>query len=301
LENEHAVKVGIVDVGSNTVRLLVARRQRGRLVALQEEREHLFLGEDVERDGWLSPARIDEAARCVAGYTRRARARGARAVEVIVTAPGRQSANGDELVRRLAAATAGPVRVLTADEEGRLAFAGATAAAEALPGTVAVCDVGGGSAEVVVGTVTGGPAWSRSLDIGAVRLTERFLVGDPPDRRALVAATVEVERHLEGFAPPLPQVALATGGTARALRKLVGSELEAGEFNAALRILGKRSSAKVAKTFGLHEHRARTLPAGAVILACLQARLGVPLEVSRAGLREGAALGLLDELAATAA
>jgi exopolyphosphatase / guanosine-5'-triphosphate,3'-diphosphate pyrophosphatase len=295
------VKVGIVDVGSNTVRLLVARRQRGELVALREEREHLFLGEDVERDGWLSSARIEEAARCADGYTRSARSLGARAVEVIVTAPGRQSANGDELVRRLAAATGAPVRVLTADEEGRLAFAGATASAGSLPATVAVCDVGGGSAEAVVGTRAGGPAWSRSLDIGAVRLTERFLVGDPPNLRALVAATVEVERHLEGFAPPLPQAALATGGTARALRKLVGAELEAEEFDAALGILGKRSSAKVEKIFGLHEHRARTLAAGTVILSCLQARLGVPLEVSRAGLREGAALGLLDELAASAA
>ena len=295
------MKVGIVDVGSNTVRLLVARRQRGRLVALREEREHLFLGEDVERDGSLSPARIEEAARRAEGYTRIARSLGARAIQVIVTAPGRQSANGDDLVRRLAAATAAPVHVLTADEEGRLAFAGATAAAESPPATVAVCDVGGGSAEAVVGTLAGGPAWSRSLDIGAVRLTERFLVDDPPGRRSLVAATIEVERHLEGFAPPLPQAALATGGTARALRKIVGWELEAAEFQAALRIFGKRSSVKVAKTFGLHEHRARTLAAGTVILSCLQARLGVPLEVSRAGLREGAALALLDELAATAA
>jgi exopolyphosphatase / guanosine-5'-triphosphate,3'-diphosphate pyrophosphatase len=295
------MKVGIVDVGSNTIRLLVAREQRGRLVALQEEREHLFLGEDVERDGLLSSARIEEAALSAGGYTRSARALGARAVEVIVTAPGRQSANGDELVRRLAATTAAPVRVLTADEEGQLAFAGATAAAEFLTATIAVCDVGGGSAEAVVGTPEGGPAWSRSLDIGAVRLTERFLADDPPGKRALVAAKIEVERHLQAFAPPLPQAALATGGTARALRKLVGWELEAGEFDAALRILGKRSSAKVAKTFGLHEHRARTLAAGTLILSCLQARLGVPLEVSRAGLREGAALALLDELAASAA
>jgi exopolyphosphatase / guanosine-5'-triphosphate,3'-diphosphate pyrophosphatase len=295
------MKVGIVDVGSNTVRLLVARRQRGRLVTLREEREHLFLGRDVERDGSLSTARIEEAARCAEDYTRIARALGARAVDVIVTAPGRQSANGDELVRRLASATAAPVQVLTADEEGRLAFAGATAAAVSLPATVAVCDVGGGSAEAVVGTLEGGPAWSRSLDIGAVRLTERFLVDDPPDARALVAARVEVERHLEGFAPPLPHAALATGGTARGLRKLVGSELEAAELEAALRILCKRPSAKVAKTFGLHEQRARTLAAGAVILSCLQSRLGVPLKVSRAGLREGAALALLHELAATAA
>lgn len=295
------MKIGIVDVGSNTIRLLVARRQGGELVALREEREHLFLGEDVERDGRLSTARIGEAARCAGDFTRSARKLGAEAIDVIVTAPGRQSANGGRLVRELEAATGSSVRVLSADEEGRLAFAGAVAAADSLPAVVAVCDVGGGSAEAVVGTPDGGPAWSRSLDVGAVRVTERFLADDPPGRRALTAARDEVERHLEGFTPPLPQAALATGGTARTLRKLVGWELESEEFDATLRMLGKQPSFKVAKTFGVHQHRARTLAAGTIILSCLQARLGVPLEVSRAGLREGAALVLLDELAAAAA
>lgn len=295
------MKVGIVDVGSNTVRLLVAQRGREGLAPLAEDRRHLFLGEDVERDGRLTPARIEQAARWAGRYSRAARARGAEAVDVLVTAPGRQSANGGALVQALADATGAPVRVLSADEEGQLAFAGALAAAGPLPGTVAVCDVGGGSAEAVVGTVEGGPAWCRSLDVGAVRLTRRFLGDDPPGKRAVAAARDEVERHLDGFAPPLPQVALAAGGTARALRKLVGRELEAGELDAALRILCKRPSAKVARTFGLHEHRARSLAAGAVILGCLQARLGVPLQVSRAGLREGAALALADELAVSAA
>jgi exopolyphosphatase/guanosine-5'-triphosphate,3'-diphosphate pyrophosphatase len=289
-----AVPVGVVDVGSNTVRLLVAQRRGAGLVTLTEAREHLFLGDDVERHGRLSEVRMEEAARCAGRYAREARSRGAQAVDVLVTAPGRQSANGDQLVRALRSATGAPVRVLTADEEGRLAFAGAVAAAAELPASVAVCDVGGGSVEAVVGTVDGGPAWSRSLDVGAVRLTRRFLADDPPGKRALAAARDEVERHLEAFAPPLPQAALAAGGTARALRRLVGRKLEA-------EALGKRPARKVAKTFGLHEQRARTLAAGVVILSCLQARLGLPLEVSRAGLREGAALALLDELASSAA
>ena len=161
--------------------------------------------------------------------------------------------------------------------------------------------MGGGSTEAVVGTVEGGPAWSRSLDLGAVRLTQRFLGDGPPDRRSLAAARAEVERHLESFTPPLPQAALATGGTARALRKLVGRELEAEELDAALRIICKHPAAKLARTFGIHERRAGTLAAGVVILSCLQARLGVPLEVSRAGLREGAALALAFEPAAAAA
>jgi exopolyphosphatase/guanosine-5'-triphosphate,3'-diphosphate pyrophosphatase len=288
------MNVGIVDVGSNTVRLLVARRQGGGLVPLQEAREHLFLGEDVERDGKLSAERIAQAAGCAGAYARVARRLGARSVEVIVTAPGRQSSNAGKLVQELSGATGVPVRVLSADEEGRLAFAGAVASTWSLPSSIAVLDVGGGSTEAVVGTVEGGPAWTRSLDIGAVRLTRRFLGDDPPGRRALAAARDEVERHLAAFAPPLPQAALAAGGTARALRKLVGRELEAEDLDAALRIICKRPAAKLARTFGLHERRARTLAAGVVILSCLQARLGVPLEVARGGLREGAALALVD-------
>jgi exopolyphosphatase / guanosine-5'-triphosphate,3'-diphosphate pyrophosphatase len=296
------VTVAVVDVGSNTVRLLVARREGASLVPVREAREHLFLGEDVEREGRLSAERIAETAQWVRRYARAGRAAGADAVEVVVTAPGRQSANAAELVRALASASGAPVRVLSADEEGRLAFAGAVAAAvHALPETVAVCDVGGGSTEVVVGTPDGGPVWSRSLDIGAVRLTERFMGENPPRKRDLVAARAEVERHLEGFTPLLPQGALATGGTARALRKIVGRTLGEDDFEAVLRVLGKRSSAKVAKTFAFHERRARTLAAGAVILAGVQRRLGVSLDVSRAGLREGAALAILDELAVSAA
>jgi exopolyphosphatase/guanosine-5'-triphosphate,3'-diphosphate pyrophosphatase len=294
------MKAAIIDVGSNTVRLLVCARDRGKLAPLREERAHLFLGEDVERDGRLSRERIAEAARCARDYARIGRGLGA-VVEVIVTAPGRQSANSADLVQALGKASGATVRILSPDEEGLLAFAGAVAGAGPFAGSVAVCDVGGGSTEVVVGTIDGGPAWTHSVDLGAVRLTRRFLRDDPPGKGSLAAARSEVELHLEGLTPPLPHSALAAGGTARALRKLVGRTLDVDELDAALDILGKRSSARVAKTFGLHEHRARTLPAGAVVLAAVQRRLLVPLEVSRAGLREGAALARLDELAASAA
>ena len=151
------MKVGIVDVGSNTVRLLVARRDGATLLSIREEREHLFLGEDVERDGRLSAERIAETARCVEGYTRIARGAGVGATEVIVTAPGRQrvrtapSSSGSSRPR--GGAGSHPQR----GRGGRLAFLGAVAASLSLPGSVAVCDVGGGSAEAVVGTAEGVP------------------------------------------------------------------------------------------------------------------------------------------------
>lgn len=295
------MRVAVIDVGSSTVRLLVADPTESSVAAVREEREHLFLGEEVERAGRLGSARIRRVARVADRYARLARADGAAELDVIVTAPGRQAANAGELLGALAAVTGAAVRVLTPDEEGRLAFAGAVAGARALLESVAVCDVGGGSTEVVVGTVSGGPAWSRSLDTGAVRLTERVPLGDPPGRRSLAAARDEVERLLNGFAPPLPQAALAAGGTARALRKLVGRELGEDDFEAALAMLAKRPARRIARTFGLHERRARTLPAGAVMLAVVQGRLSLPLAVARTGLREGAALELLEARAASAA
>jgi exopolyphosphatase / guanosine-5'-triphosphate,3'-diphosphate pyrophosphatase len=217
---------------------------------------------------------------------------------VIVTAPGRQSKNGRELVLELARATGAPVRVLSADEEGRLAFAGAIAGSDLIRESIAVCDVGGGSTELVVGTRRDGPAWLRSFDVGAVRLSGRHLSGDPPRKTYVDAARDEVAAAFEGLAPPLPQCALATGGTARALRKLVGSNLGPRELEAALSISLARPAAKVAKAFGIDRERARTLPAGVLILSAVQERLSVPLQVVRAGLREGAVLALLQEAAA---
>lgn len=295
------MRLGIVDVGSNTVRLLVASRGREGLEPVLEEREHVFLGEDVERTGRLSPARMKRAVQCAGAYARLAREAGASELSVVITAPGRQSVNGDVLLERLAVATGAGVRLLSSEEEGHLAFVGALAAAGPLSGSVAVCDVGGGSTEVVVGTVSGGPAWTRSLDLGAVRLTRRFLAGDPPRPSELAAAEEEAERCLARFTPPLPQTALAAGGTARALRKLVGGTLDAEELRDALAILARRPSKRIAKTFDVHPRRARTLAAGAILLLVIQARLGVPLKVSRAGLREGAALELLERVEAAAA
>src|SRR5262249_60936394 len=110
-----------------------------------------------------------------------------------------------------------PARVLAAPEEGRLGFLGATGRTRgASKRLVAVVDVGGGSAQIVVGTRRSGPAWARSLDIGSMRLTSRMGFSDPPGAEALAAARGEVQWLLQGVVPPLPQSAIAIGGSARA-------------------------------------------------------------------------------------
>jgi exopolyphosphatase / guanosine-5'-triphosphate,3'-diphosphate pyrophosphatase len=294
------MNVAVIDVGSHTVRLLVASREEGELRALREQKAALGLGVEIEQHGRISDTKLHETVAQVRAFARSAREAGAVRIETIVTAPGRQSENGPALVELLAEATRTPIRILSPDEEGRLAFDGAVQGAELVADTIAVIDVGGGSTEVVVGTPAGGPVWVRSVDIGALRLTGRSLAMDPPSARCLERAMREVEQELAPFTPPLPQAALAAGGTARALRKLVGSTLRPGELDAALELLSEQKSGRIAKAFGIERNRARTLPAGAVILQALQHRLGVPLEVSRTGLREGAVLAMLDELAAAA-
>ena len=292
------MRVAVIDVGSNTVRLLVSERRAGGIESVRESRDLLLLGKEIERRGALSSRKLEETRRCAHRLSTLAREAGAARLEIVVTAPGRQSGNADELIDILAEATAAPVRVLSPDEEGRLAWDGAIAAADELAPTVAVCDVGGGSTELLVGTPESGPAWARSLEVGCLRLTERLLERDPPGKAGMRVVAAELAAAFEGLTAPLPQSAFATGGTARALKKLVGAKLGEDELAAAVRRLTKRNADEIARSAGVDRERARTLLVGALILGEVQRLLRTPLVVSAAGLREGVALALLAESAA---
>src|SRR6185437_3568127 len=100
-------------------------------------------------------------------FARAAREAGAERLQVIVTSPGRQAENGEVLARVVGAAAGAPARILSAEDEGRLAWDGAVGAARPQSEPVAVVDVGGGSTQVVVGTLESGPAWARSIDLGS--------------------------------------------------------------------------------------------------------------------------------------
>jgi exopolyphosphatase/guanosine-5'-triphosphate,3'-diphosphate pyrophosphatase len=290
------MRVAVVDVGSNTVRLLVAARRGSTLEPLYEDKAYLRLGDDVERLGWVSEEKLCETLRTVRGYSEAAAGFGVHQLEIVVTAPGRRAANADELVKALNDAAGARVRVLTAEDEALLAFVGALSSVDEIPDTVAVCDSGGGSTEVAVGTPLG-PSYARSIDVGSLTV-RRVLPDDPPGKPAVAEAREFVSEQLSNMTAPLPKGAFATGGTARALRRLVGKTLGEEELTRALRILAKRPSADVAREFGLDPERAWTLVGGAVILAELQQRLSVPLVVSRTGMREGVALTALAEAAA---
>jgi exopolyphosphatase/guanosine-5'-triphosphate,3'-diphosphate pyrophosphatase len=285
------MRIGIIDIGSNTARLLVAGVDGGSVERIDEERAHLGLGAAIECTGGLPEDKLAETVALAAEYAARAAASGAHAVEVIVTAPGRQSANGDELVHRLRRATGATVRVLSCEEEGRYAYDGAAAMLDRHPKALAVCDIGGGSTEVVVGLRDVGPVFLRSFETGSMRLTSRFFDGRPTPS-AVAKARAFVSRRLAGLDAPAPTAALATGGTAGALRKVAGRSLSADLLESVIDELCSRPPGRIAAAYGLERSRARTILAGTLILAEVQQRLGTPFEVARGGLREGAALAL---------
>ena len=255
-----SMKVGIIDVGSNTVRLLVARQgDDGELETVLAERAQLGLGAAIERSGIVSRPKRTATARRVARYAAAARDEGCDLIDLVITAPGRQSENAYQLVTELEFAAGLPARVLSVEEEGRLAYAGALRGVP-IPsdGGVAVCDVGGGSTELAVGYGGVLPAWLRSYDVGSLRLTCRHLDGDPPSRREVRRARDYVRAVLAGDNPPEVALGLATGGAARALRRLVGRTLGADELAEALELTTRMSAAKLAKRGGIDPDRAKT-------------------------------------------
>jgi exopolyphosphatase/guanosine-5'-triphosphate,3'-diphosphate pyrophosphatase len=282
------MRVGVIDVGSNTTRLLVANAAADGLEPLETQKLRLSLGEEIERHGVVSDVHVAATAKAVAAMARAARRERVDSLDVFLTAPGRQAGNAAELVAALSRAAGVQARVLTKEEEGALAYRGAILTTDiALPSRVAVCDIGGASTEIAVGNPSRDPDWIESVDLGSVRLRAR--AGDMRSEAADAFA------HLE---PPLVDAALVVGGSARAARRLVGAELGEAELAEALQIVETTSPREVARSFGVDRARAGILPAGVILLAEVQRKLGVTLHVCGGGIREGAVLASLDALAA---
>jgi exopolyphosphatase / guanosine-5'-triphosphate,3'-diphosphate pyrophosphatase len=282
-----------IDVGSNTTRLLVAEPHAGWLRTLRMERVFTRLGADLVAEGRISSAKLAETAAVVAEQVALARQLDAAAIAVVATAAIREAANRDELVAAVEAGAGLPVRVLSDEEEARLAFDGATRGLE-LEGSVGVVDVGGGSTEVAVGSQGTGVSWFASFRIGSGVLADLYLLSDPPAEAELDAVRRHAREALEGLDPPPAEHAIAVGGSATSLRRFVGPTIEPETLARSAAALCATPIAAAAERLGLEPERVRLLPAGMAILAELVARVGRPFEVGRGGLREGVVLELAD-------
>jgi exopolyphosphatase / guanosine-5'-triphosphate,3'-diphosphate pyrophosphatase len=289
------VRVAVVDVGSNSVRLLVSDVVDGRPAFVHTDKVMARIGQSLGREGRIDDRKIGEVAGIVSRFVTDARRLGARDVRAIATSATREAANGDELVEHVLAASGVALEVIDGDEEARLAFLGTLASLdEPQAGEIGVVDVGGGSTEIVVGTTADGVAWSRSFRLGSGRLSDRFIEHDPPLASELERIREAIDAALpDASEVPTPEHGLAVAGSATNLRRMVGPLLDAESLGRALRLLTSGPSPQIARQFQLEPARARLLPAGALIFEASMQRLGTPLWVGRGGIRQGVALEMV--------
>jgi len=282
-----------VDIGTNTTRVLVAECRSGRLTEVLQRRAFTRMCSSLGERAPVPPERAAEVARVVVEQCALARRAGAAEIRVVATAAIRGAANRDALLATIEGAAGVRVHVLGEQEEARLAFLGATQAMARPPaGPVGVVDVGGGSTEIAVGTVPEGVSWASSSRVGSGFLTERYLHADPPGARELDALAEHARAAFAGLDVPRVDCAVAAGGSASSLRRLVGAVLEPEALRRALRALSSHPAEEVARRFDLAPERVRLLPAGILVLHAAAQRLGQPLQIGCGGLREGVVLDL---------
>jgi exopolyphosphatase/guanosine-5'-triphosphate,3'-diphosphate pyrophosphatase len=302
-------RLAAIDLGSNTIRLLVADADPAAgLTPVHAEQVVARLGEGLARSGVLGPGGMARAAAAVRAYRDRAAAMGAQRVIVVATAAVRDARNGGDLVRALEAEGGLEVRVADGAEEARLALLGVAAGMASSRAPFCLVDVGGGSTELVVARGAA-PLAAVSLDVGVVRLAERFFGADPPRDAEYDACVAHVVARLAAEAwpvvrPAAPERLVGTAGTATTLaaldlglsaydaRRVQGHRLDVDRIEALRRGLSRLSLAERARLPCLEPGRADLIiPGIAVVLAVLRGIGFDHLTVSDTGLREGILLG----------
>ena len=282
------LRAACIDIGSNTTRLLVADVDDGRLTVVTQETAFTALGRELQAHGRIGASKLVELIAVIEAQVATAERHGATQTRAVATAAVRRAANGRRLARELAERTGVQIEVLSAGEEARLAFSGAVGMLDEPPtGLVGVVDVGGGSSEIVVGEPGSAPVWWESVALGSSSITDRWLHSDPPSPAELGAALDHIRQVVAGLGPPTPGRALAVGGSATSLGRVAGRLLDGPAFARALYLLGTEPSVALGGRIGVDPRRVRLLPGALLLLEAMAARLGLPLTVSRGGIREG--------------
>ncbi len=284
-----------IDIGSNTTRLLVAEPVDGQLKKVMEQRAYTRINKAIRDSGEIPAEKASEVAEVVATQVRLARELGAETIRAVATAAVREASNGKSVAAAIDEKSGVPVEILSEEEEGRLSFIGATKTlGHPVDGLVGVVDVGGGSTEVILGTVPGGVREVRSWRVGSGVLADELIASDPPSAAEIRKIRDRIDDLFAGVEIEQPAQAVAVGGSATSLRRLVGAVLEYETLERGVRVLCGDPAADVARRFELDPERVRILATGVLLLEKLSELLGQPLQIGKGGLREGVVLDQLN-------
>ena len=291
----------VVDIGSNSIKLRVARCPAGRIEVLLDTTEVVRLGRRTA-DGRLRREAIRNGARVVEEMVRRSREMGAEPC-LVGTMALRVAENAQDFLREILGRTGLEVRILSGEEEARLAWRGALDGSDG--GPFAVFDTGGGSTEFVFGASPGGATRSESVAVGAVSLTERFFAADPPAPESLDLALRYVRdlllcSKIEWADPSRPPSVIGLGGGVVAMAsvklglpgfaplRLNGMELTRGDVEGQMRRYAAATLEARRRIRGLPASRADLILASSCIVLCALEALGAgSFTVSINGLRHG--------------
>jgi exopolyphosphatase/guanosine-5'-triphosphate,3'-diphosphate pyrophosphatase len=319
------VRVAIIDCGTNTIRLLIAEAAGAGLATLVRELRYVRLGQGVDATRRFHPEALARTFAAAAEYAQIIAAHGVDRARFLATSASRDVANRDEFAAGIEARLGLAPEVITGEEEGRFSFLGALAGGPVAPGPVLVTDVGGGSTELILGDATGVIRAAQSLDVGSVRLRERFLHSDPPTPAEVGAARAFTGHLLDTASVPLagaatwlyvdqemyppPEViqtwigVAGTNTSASAMLQkltvydpaLVHNSVIALDDLAALsdRLLRLTVAEAMAEYPILAPLRAEVIGAGTLIAAEIGRRVGRPMTVRETDILDGAALDLI--------
>jgi exopolyphosphatase/guanosine-5'-triphosphate,3'-diphosphate pyrophosphatase len=298
-------RVGAIDIGTNTTRLLVADVEGGRIGDVERESRITRLGEGVDERRRLLPAPIARVRNTLTDYRRTLERLGAVQTLVIATSATRDAENGEAFLGEIEWSYGFTTRLLSGHDEALMTYRGVTSGRPVDAGTV-IIDIGGGSTELVAGGPEG-VGWHDSLDIGSVRLTERFLHGDPPTEEELAACAAAVQALLAERVPDeireQTSAAIGVAGTITSIAALAlgleeydseqvhGSRLTAAALGEQLDRLASVPLSERRKLRPLDPERAPVIVAGAIIARETLSFFGLDvLEISERDILDGAAL-----------
>jgi exopolyphosphatase / guanosine-5'-triphosphate,3'-diphosphate pyrophosphatase len=304
--------VAAVDCGTNSIRLLIAdpAEDGPGLVDLERRTEIVRLGQGVDATGEFHPDALRRTFAVVDQYAESIDEAGVPTdrIHFVATSAARDAKNRDEFFDGVEQRLGVVPDVISGDREAQLSFTGALSRVRPEFGPVLVMDIGGGSTEFIVGTITGEMTSAISLDIGSVRMTERFLKTSPPDPADLDRAAAYVDEQLDRSGVPFDRIGswIGVAGTATTLagvhlelerydrEKVHGSTIPRAAVDALLDRLSRLTVEEIKALPSMPPGRADVITGGASIVARVAARTPVPeLIISESDMLDGIALELL--------